>query len=110
MSASDFGKRVAACSSVDESPRFTAIAEIIAIVLPILLNLPCFKSASAEQAHQKIESMPGLARLRAKALIRSRTRNPDIHRDAGAIADDMLNCMTESSQSEFLAVYTSARS
>lgn len=97
------------CSAVDGEPKYGAILEIITLILPILMSLPCFKSTTPEQAQAKIERMPGLARMRAKALIRSRTRNQDVHRDAGSIADDMLNIMTESTKAEFASVYSAAR-
>jgi len=109
MSVSDFGGRVAACSDVEGSPKYGAILEIITLILPILLSLPCFKSATPEQAQAKIEQMPGLARLRAKSLIRSRAKNKDVARDAGAIADNMLNEMTVSTPVEFASVYSAAR-
>ncbi len=110
VSVSQYAERVAhACGDAPESPKFGGILEIITIVLPILMQLPCFKSSTAEQAQAKIEAWPGFARMRAKALIRQRAKTAEIRQDAGLIADNMLAVMAESSKAEFAAVYASCR-
>ena len=109
MSVADFGGRVAACSATEGEPRYAAILDIIALVLPILMNLPCFKSATPEEAQKKIEDRPFLARIQAKSLIRSKSKDSTIRKDAGSIADDMLHVFSTSSKEEFASVFSSAR-
>jgi len=108
MNVRDFAARVGGVSvSRTEGTSVAGIADIIALILPILLNLPCFKPKTAAEKREWIEDHPGLARNRAINAIRD--NSPGLRRrDAAVIADQMLAHSSSLTDEQFAAVCASA--
>ena len=101
MDVKSFASRVAGVSAGSGS--VSGIAELIALILPILLNLPCFKPKTAAEKQQWIEDHPNMARNHAIRAIRD--QKPDMRRrEAGELADRMLEGSASLSDADFVSV------
>lgn len=97
MTPKDFGIRVAGVSG-----QTNAIADLIALILPILLSLPCFKTTTAEEKQEWIDDHPVISR---NAIIRELRRRDDslTRKGAGEVADRMLEESSRLTAAEFSA-------
>lgn len=85
-------------SGVSLTPELLAL--LIEIVLPILMNLPCFRSKTHEQMQGMMTDRPQLMRIMAANVVRNRS-NPRLSREESfIIADAILEHMASASTSE----------
>ena len=76
------------------------IALLIEIVLPILMNMPCFKSRTPEQMQGMMTDRPQLMRMMAANVVRNRS-NPRVSREESfLIADAILEHLASASSAE----------
>ena len=105
MDVKGFATRAAGVSGT--SAAGIPILDIIQLVLPILLGLPCFKPKSPEAKREWIENHPNIARNRTINAIRG--QQPGLKRsEAADIADRVLDEALGLSEAEFTSVCQSA--
>lgn len=94
-------------SGVSLTPELIAL--LIEVALPILMNMPCFKSKTPDQMQSMMTDRPQLMRVMAANVVRNRS-NPRISREeAFLIADAILEHMASAQTSEMQAFTTAVR-
>lgn len=85
------------------------IIALLEIVLPLLINLPCFKNKNPEEMKTALTRNPNLMRIMTASMIRNRSKTKLTGQQAFALADTVLEQLAASSDAEIQAFATAAR-
>ena len=77
------------------------IAEWIALILPLISQLPCFKPKTPAEKRQWIESHPNMARAQAVQALRAKSTEKLRRKDARVIADRTIEEALSMSDDDF---------
>lgn len=100
QSVRSFAQSVASQSTSDQQ-EVGAILEWIAIILPILSQLPCFKPKTPAEKRAWIESHPNSARAQVVQNLRAKSTEKLRRKDARPIADRIIEEALSMSDEEF---------
>lgn len=76
------------------------IIMLLELVLPAIMNLPCFSGKTPEEMRESVTKSPNMMRIMAASMIRNRSKTPLTKKKAFILADALLERLVSSSDNE----------